>query len=707
MEINNGPLYVYGIFETRVALLQINDSLTQLSLDTAEASQALNGIVSELNTAGGTLINRVSITAKESLDSSRQLFGGTSILLLLVAAGILWWFIKRNVVRRLLTLQSATRAITEGDYKVDITVEGHDELTDMAQALRGFRNNAIHNQKLDEELRTHKSHLEDLVEVRSEELKLANQKLSAEVQNHAIAREKAEQASQAKTAFLATMSHELRTPLSGALGTLRLLSETTLKEEQSNYVQIINAANTSLLDIVNDILGYSQLEAGKLVLENRPFELKPLLNNVVGLMSVTVRDKNNSLNLELNEDYANWLSGDSGKLHQILINLIGNANKFTDNGSITLIVDSIPGDGNDNTSITFSVVDTGIGIATDKQGEIFHAFTQIDAGSTRLYGGIGLGLAICERLVHAMGGDIFLESAPGKGTKIGFEIQLEQCDELASNRVHQLNTAQIPTLHVLMVEDDSTNSLVTRRYLERLGHNVSDSSTGEKALQLLDDELFDLVLLDISLPGIGGLTILERIRENSSNSKPDMPVIAMSAHVFKEDVDQYIKAGMNGFLGKPFTLEELDQSIAKVMTGEVTAPGENTSNTNTRDLKLIDTSVIESDIDQLGLNNVKQLVSLFTQSTSELQVQLTHAIQNSDFEIAESIAHKMMGAAGNFGLEKLSRVLSEIETAGHYRTIFPEKINIQFETEYQLAVQALEDYVNSQEEITDSLSAAQ
>ena len=226
MEVYDGPLYVYDIFKTRVSLLQIDKHLTQLSLDTTKASQTLSGIVIELNAAGSALINRVSTTAKESLDTSRQLFGGISIILLLVAAAILWWFIKRNVVRRLLSLQSATHSITEGDYDVDIIVEGHDELTDMGKALRGFRNNAIQNRKLDEELREHKAHLEELVEQRSEQLRETNQMLSEEVQNHAVAREKAEQANRAKTAFLATMSHELRTPLSGALGTLQLLSDT-------------------------------------------------------------------------------------------------------------------------------------------------------------------------------------------------------------------------------------------------------------------------------------------------------------------------------------------------------------------------------------------------------------------------------------------------------------------------------------------------
>ena len=297
MEVDNGPLYVYGIFETRAHLLDIKKQLIELTQETSTASQVLNNIVRELNTAGGSLINRVSTTAKESLDTSRSLFNSISIISLLVAAFILWGFIKRNVIRRLLFLESATQSISVGNYDVDIIDEGNDELTSMAKALRGFRNNAIEKQKVDQELQQHKAHLEELVEKRTEQLRDANEKLTSEAKNHAIAREKAEQGSRAKTAFLATMSHELRTPLSGALGTLRLLSNTPLEMQQLDYVRTIDAANVTLLDIVNDILGYSQLEAGKLKVESKQFVLKDLLNNVVDLMAISVREKGNTLQL--------------------------------------------------------------------------------------------------------------------------------------------------------------------------------------------------------------------------------------------------------------------------------------------------------------------------------------------------------------------------------------------------------------------------
>jgi len=695
MEFDNGPLYVYGIFETRVSLLLIGTSLTKLSLETAEASQTLNDIVSELNTAGGTLINRVSTAAKESLDTSRHLFGGTSIILLLAAAAILWWFIKRNVVRRLLTLQSATRSITQGDYNVDIIVEGHDELTDMGKALRGFRDNAIDKRKLDEELRQHKAHLEELVEKRSEQLRETNLMLSEEVKNHALARDKAEQASQAKTTFLATMSHELRTPLSGALGTLRLLSNTRLEPEQSDYVNIINAANTTLLDIVNDILGYSQLEAGKLNIEEKRFNLTELANIVVRLMKVSVRDKGNSLILKMDNQEPQWFYGDSGKLHQILINLIGNASKFTDNGTITLQVSTRPNERQDSETLQFMVVDTGIGIAKNKQQEIFQAFTQVDAGSARHYGGIGLGLAICERLVNAMRGKIFLDSKPGEGTTIGFNIDAQICGAITSTREPPQKAATtIGDIRVLMIEDDAINSMVTANYLQHFGHQVITAQSGEEALSLLDKGDMSLVLLDISLPGIDGLTILNYIRTHANKTIASLPVIAMSAHVFSEEVDYYLCAGMNGFLGKPFSMEDLEHAITQVISGREIVITNTSQPVEQSSINSFDTSVVDNDINRLGLASVEQLATLFFQSAGQLKTEMIDSTEQGDFEKLAKIAHRMNGAAGNFGLQKLCATLAEIETRAGNGVKFTRALLEPFLIEYDDAIAALTTYLS-------------
>ncbi len=708
MEVNNGPLYVYGIFDTRVSLLLIDESLTELSLETAAASQALNRIVDDLNTTGGTLINRVSTTAKASLDSSRRLFGGTSIVMLLVAAAILWWFIKRNVVRRLSLLQSATRSITRGDYDVDIPVEGHDELTDMGHALVGFRDNAIRNRKLDEELRQYRAHLEELVEERSEQLRKTNQRLSEEVENHAVARARAEQASEAKTAFLATMSHELRTPLSGALGTLRLLSDTELEPGQRELVKIINTANTSLLDIVNDILGYSQLEAGKLNVEQRRFDLRQLLDNVIGLMAVAVRDKGNDLQLRMDAPESCWLRGDSGKLHQILINLVGNANKFTDHGSITLQVTCRPLEPDQRLSVEFTVTDTGIGIAKDRQEEVFQAFTQVDASSARRYGGIGLGLAICSRLVHALGGEIRLQSELGEGTSIGFGVEMETCERIPAEADTEVLRAQPGAgIDVLMVEDDATNSLVTRRYLQQLGHRVVAAASGEEALPLLDRGKAAMVLLDISLPGIDGLTILRHIREHADPGIASMPVIAMSAHVFTEEVDEYLAAGMDGFLGKPFTLEALDQAIRGALDGDAAVIAAERPDGAQDEAASFNPAVVDEDIGRLGLDSVEQFAEIFCRSAAEQKAQLDDALAEQQVEQVEKLAHKLNGAAGNFGLERLCALLTAIERQAAKGSRVDADCREQLDSEYRLALAELSDYLAQLKQATRKLTASQ
>ena len=437
------------------------------------------------------------------------------------------------------------------------------------------------------------------------------------------------------------MSHELRTPLSGALGTLRLLSATELDTQQREYLQIINAANLSLLDIVSDILGYSQLEAGKLNIDNRRFNLRQLLDNVTGLMRVSAGEKNNRLILQTDEPEANWLMGDSGKLHQILINLVGNANKFTDNGTIILKVDCRQADGGKQ-EVHFAVIDSGIGIAADKQEDIFQAFTQVDASSSRRYGGIGLGLAICERLVHAMGGRISLDSQLGKGTNIGFTVDFDVCEIETSDRAGDISMLyRGEGIDVLMVEDDATNSMVTRRYLEHLGHRVLAAESGERALELLDGGGASLVLLDISLPGIDGLAILRYIREHADEAVSRLPVIAMSAHVFTEEVDQYLAAGMDGFLGKPFSLEDLQQAIERVIQGGITASASDVPGADSQGRATFDSSPLDEDIQRLGLDSVEQLVDLFFQSAEQLREGLRVAMQRGDSASIEKLAHRL------------------------------------------------------------------
>lgn len=662
MELASGPLYVKGIFESKLALLGINDKLRQLTLDYEVSSRRLDTIVGELTRAGGSLITEVSVAARESLQSSRVLFNWSAIVSLLAAALILWAYIKRNVIRRLLALEAATLSIAAGHYDVAIDSDGADELSKMAGALQVFRDNAIDKRRVDKELLEYKTHLEQLVSQRTAELEQANSQLAEVAHQHAIARDKAEQANRAKTAFLATMSHELRTPLSGALGTLRLLEDTDLSERQRDYVQTIDTANSSLLEILNDILGYSQVETGKLKIENRRFSLRSLLNDIVTLMSASARERGNRIVAEFGSKLPEYVYGDSGKLHQILLNLIGNAVKFTDNGVITVRAAAERGSGTELWRLQFVVQDTGVGIPLDKQKDIFRAFTQVDSSIARRHGGIGLGLAICDRLVAALGGEITLNSSPQQGTTIGFHLVMT-----VPAATHQAHEPDAPTstltdsFHVLVVEDDPTNRMITRRYLEKLGHRITTADHGEAALGALDEQPIDLVLLDVGLPGMDGLTILGRIRKHNIAAVRQVPVIAMSAHVFQEEVDQYMSAGMDGFLGKPFSLGELADSIDRIAGG---ARPVVVSKGMTREL-LVDDTVVGDDIQQLGVDKVRSMVELFGESGEQLVREIVQHASRGESNQAADIAHKMHGAASNFGLHKLCALLAELELRGN------------------------------------------
>ena len=259
---------------------------------------------------------------------------------------------------------------------------------------------------------------------------------------------------------------------------------------------------------------------------------------------------------------------------------------------------------------------------------------------------------------------------------------------------------------VLMVEDDPTNSMVTRNYLEHLGHSVLDAQSGEEALTLLDQGGMSLVLLDISLPGIDGLTILKYLRTHADPAIAGMPVVAMSAHVFTEEVDQYLSAGMNGFLGKPFSLEDLELAIAQAFKGDEVVIAKSGQPGKTHSLRSIDTSIVKDDIDRLGLDNVEQLAELFFKSVGDFKAGLIEAMSDSDYDAMEKLAHKMGGSAGNFGLDNLCLVLATIEAEARNRSEITPSLVERLETSYAEALSALHEYLAEEKSQRDENPAA-
>lgn len=656
MNVTEGPSDTGSIFAARKSLLALQQKLLVNEREYNSEASRLNTIVNELSATIGSIMTSATAAAQASLSDNRRRFLWTVVAVVLLMALILWRYVHHDVVRRLIGLKEATLAIANGRLDHAVDESGNDEISEMAKVLRLFRDNAQAREQLDAELKRYKDNLEQTVLERTLQLEQTNTRLANEVAQHNIAREKAEQANQAKTDFLATISHELRTPLSGALGTLDLLNQTDLSDLQQRYLHTVNTANTLLLDILDNVLGYSQVRAGKIELHNKNFNLRGLIQDIVSTMKTTADDKEIALEFGVDTALPALLRGDSGKLNQVLMNLVGNAVKFTREGRVKLIVRLQERQGMALT-VEFAVRDTGIGIPVDRQDEMFKAFTQVDTSISREYGGVGLGLAICQRLVRLMGGAIEIQSEVDAGTTIRFALPLCEVDA-PSQSTSSAPPPSLQGLRVLLVEDDPTMMEITAQYVARLGYSVVRAKDGESALRELTDVRPDVVLLDVSLPGIDGLQVLQRIRESEQAGAGRLAVVAMSAHVFEEEVAAYLAAGMDGFLGKPFTADQLGRAIMDVVAGQAVATG---GPQVLNEAVLMDRGVLIEDVDILGAARVGALIDLFGRNGRLYLEQLADLEKSGNTSGIKEVAHRMKSASGNFGFQRLTVLLNQIE----------------------------------------------
>ncbi len=391
------------------------------------------------------------------------------------------------------------------------------------------------------------------------ERKLVTQKLQH-------ARDAAQAATIAKNEFLANMSHEVRTPLNGIMGLSQLLRTTELTEEQAGYMDMLDSSARNLLALINDILDISRIEAGSLVIQQTAFSLTKLLREVTGMYEKPAAEKGIKLDIQVPDELPMTLVGDPLRLKQVLINLIGNAIKFTTNGGVILQISRLE-DSPRGARFCFEVIDSGIGMSAETLHKIFNPFTQADASTARVHGGSGLGLAICRRLSELMGGSIRAESSLGQGSRFVVELPFGQyvgSQDADEAETAELSRISLEPLRVLLVEDQEVNRTFVQRLLERQGHRIVPAADGLMALELLERDSYDLMLLDIQMPGMGGEEVLARLRQSEQASGLHLPTIALTAHALAGDKEKLIAAGFDGYISKPVQMAQLLAEMRRV-----------------------------------------------------------------------------------------------------------------------------------------------
>ncbi|MBL6606886.1 MAG: response regulator [Flavobacteriaceae bacterium] len=386
-----------------------------------------------------------------------------------------------------------------------------------------------------------------------------------------VAKERAEKASMVKAEFLSTITHELRTPMYAVTGLTHLLLEENPKPEQKEHLRSLQFSGEYLLNLINNILDLNKLEANKVEIEKTTFNLKRRLNDVLIALNKSAVDRKNNLRLEYDDEIPDKLEGDSVKLSQILINLIGNSLKFTQNGDVIVRVKKL-GDKNNKITLHFEIEDNGVGISKKKQKSIFESFSQASLQINRKFGGTGLGLSIVKSLLELMGSRIQLESQLGKGSKFWFDLVLDISAQGATeeDNAKQLNESEYSSLenrHILVVEDNKINQMITRKILEKRNIICQVADNGMDAIKMVETNDFDVVLMDIHMPGISGIEATQEIRK----FKPDLPIIALTAVTIEENIDEFFRAGFSEIIPKPFKTEEFFEKIHRTLTQDTSA----------------------------------------------------------------------------------------------------------------------------------------